>query len=179
MKIKLLFFVMAIGVMAFDSNAQGALKIGYTNVEYVLSLMPEGKQVDSEYKAYETQLQNQLQSKGQELQTKLQDYQQNAQSMTELVRADKEAELQSLNQRFESFQRDAQQSLQKKQSELYAPLFEKISTAIKAVAAENGYTHIFSTGVPGVDILLHADEEYDVSDLIFKKLGIDPPAKNN
>ena len=179
MKIKLLIFVLAASFAALDTVAQDQLKIGYTNVEYVLSLMPEAKQVDSEYKAYETQLQNQLKSKGQELQTKLQDYQQNAQSMTELVRADKEAELQSLNTRFENFQRDAQQSLQKKQSELYAPLFEKISTAIKAVAEENGYTHILSTGVPGVDILLHADEKYDVSDLIFKKLGIDPPQKTN
>lgn len=178
MKIKSLIILSLLAATAITVQAQ-ELKIGYTNVEYVLSLLPETKSVDSEYKAYEAQLQNQLKAKGEELQNKLKVYQDGAAGMTDLVRADKEAELQSLNTRFESFQRDAQTSLQKKQSELFAPLFEKISVAIKAVAKENGYTHIFSTGVPGVDILLHADEQYDVSNLIFKKLGIDPPAKSN
>ena len=38
------------------------LKIGYTNVEYILSFLPETKQVQAEVQAYGTQLQNQLQS---------------------------------------------------------------------------------------------------------------------
>jgi outer membrane protein len=180
MKIKSIIFAILISAIAIGANAQGVvMKIGYTNVEYVLSQMPEAKQVDSQYKAYEMQLQNQLESKGKEMQAKLQEYQQGAATMTDIVRADKEAELQSLNQRFEAFQREAQQSLQQKQSELYAPLFEKIGTAVKAVRTENGFDMIFSTGVPGVDILLDADDKYDISDLIFKKMGITPPAKLN
>lgn len=180
MKVKSIIFAVILSAFGLTANAQGVvLKIGYTNVEYILSQMPEAKQVDSEYKAYEAQLQNQLQAKGTELQTKVQEYQQGAATMTDLVRADKEAELQSLNQRFETFQREAQTSLQKKQNELYAPLFKKVGDAVKAVRAENGYDFIFSTGVPGVDILLDADEKYDVSDLIFKKLGITPPANTN
>lgn len=178
MRIKSILFAAVFATISLGAQAQGvSLKIGYTNVEYILSQMPEAKQVDSNYKAYETQLQNQLQSKGQELQTKVQDYQASAANMTDLNRADKEAELQSLNQRLETFQRQAQQDLQKKQTELYAPLFEKIGGAVKAVRTESGYDMIFSTGVPGVDILLDADEKYDISDLIFKKLGITPPAK--
>lgn len=180
MKVKSIIFAVVLSAFSLTTSAQGVvMKIGYTNVEYILSQMPEAKQVDSEFKAYEAQLQNQLQSKGTELQTKLQEYQQGAPTMTDLVRADKEAELQSLNQRFEAFQREAQTSLQKKQGELYAPLFEKIGNAVKAVRMENGYDMIFSTGVPGVDILLDADEKYDVSDLVFKKMGITPPAKLN
>lgn len=175
MKIKSIVGVIAILFLAFGASAQ--LKIGYTNIEFVLSKMPEAKQVDSEYKAYEAQLQNQLKAKSAEFQQKLQAYQQGAATMTELVRADKESELQSLQQRLDSFQRDAQSSLQTKQSELYKPLFDKISSAIKAVRAESNYDFIFSTGVPGVDILLDAKEDYDISDLIFKKLGITPPAK--
>ncbi len=179
MKIKALIILSFVALSAINAQAQEVLKIGYTNVEYILSLMPETKAVDSEYKAYEAQLQNQMKAKGEELQAKLKVYQDGAAGMTDLVRADKEAELQSLNTRFEAFQRDAQSSLQKKQSELFAPLFAKISAAVKVVAKENGFTHIFSTGVPGVDILLHADEKYDISDLVFKNMGIDPPAKTN
>ncbi|MFY0626477.1 MAG: OmpH family outer membrane protein [Reichenbachiella sp.] len=177
MKIKSLVSAVALVAITLTANAQSPFKFGYTNVEYVLSQMPEAKQVDSEYRAYETQLQNQLQSKGQEFQTKLGEYQSGAQTMTELVRKDKEAELQSLQQRLEQFQKEAQTSLQTKQSELYSPLFDKISKAIKEVRVEQGYDAIFSTGVPGVDILLDADEKFDVSDHIFRKLGITPPAK--
>ncbi|MGL1885342.1 MAG: OmpH family outer membrane protein [Reichenbachiella sp.] len=175
MKIKSLIVVFVLAFTTISVNAQ-TFKFGYTNVEYILSQMPEAKQVDSEYKAYEAQLQNQLQAKGQEFQSKLQEYQQGAATMTDLMRADKEQELQSLQARLESFQKDAQTSLQQKQTELYAPLFEKIGVAIKAVRAENGYDAVFSTGVPGVDILLDADDKYDISNLIFKKLGITPPA---
>lgn len=175
MRIKSIIALAAITFISFSASAQ--LKIGYTNVEYVVGNMPEAKQVDSEYKAYEAQLQTQMQTKGAEFQQKLQEYQAGAATMTEIMRADKESELQSLQQRLESFQRDAQTSLQKKQSELYSPLFEKISAAIKEVRAENNYDFVFSTGVPGVDILLDAKEQYDISNLIFKKLGVTPPAK--
>ncbi len=174
MKIKSLILVLAFALTAITTQAQD-FKIGYTNVEYILSQMPELKGVDAEYKAFETQLQNQIEAKGKELQTKIQEYQANMQTMTELVRADKEAELQGLQTRFQSFQQEAQKSAAKKQSELFAPLFEKIGKAIKDVQKENGYAMILSTGTQGLDIVLAADEKYDVNNLIFKKLGINPP----
>ncbi len=177
MKIRSLIILglLAVGTTAM---AQQNLKIGYTNVDYVLSLMPETKQVEAEYNAYQTQIENQLQSKITEFQTKGQEFQQNAATMTDLVRADKQAELQGLQTSIERFQREAQGSLSKKQADLFQPLFDKIGTAINAVAEENGYTHVFSSGVPGMDVLLYATEENDISPLILKKLGIDPPADN-
>lgn len=167
--------VLGILLVAGSAFAQSTLKIGYTNVDYILSQMPETKQVEAEYTAYQTQIENQLQSKIKEFQTKGQKFQQEAASMTDVIRADKQAELQNLQASIERFQRDAQTSLSKKQADLFQPLFDKIGTAINAVAAENGYTHVLSSGAPGMDILLFAKEEYDISNLVFKKLGITPP----
>ena len=177
MKIKSLIFACAFGLLTMSAQAQ-EFKIGYTSVEYVLSLMPELKGVEAEYKAFETQLQNQIQAKAKEFETKMADYQANAQTMTELVRADREAELQGLQQRLQTFQQQAQSSAAAKQNELFAPLFEKIGNAIKEVQTENGYSMILSTGTQGLDVVLAADEKYDVNNLIFKKLGIDPPSQN-
>jgi len=174
MKRRSVIFVFVFTLIAFSSQAQ-EFKVGYTNVEYILSLMPELKGVETEYKGFETQIRNSIQAKQAELQAKVQDYQTNVQSMTELVRADKEAELTSLQERFQKYQQEAQQSAQKKQSELFAPLFEKIGSAIKEVQQESGYAMILSTGTQGLDVVLAADEKYDVNNLIFKKLGIDPP----
>ena len=62
----------------------------------------------------------------------------------------------------------------KKQETLMNPLYEKVGTAIEGVAKENGYTHILSARISGLDIILYGEANLDVSDLILKKMGITP-----
>ena len=154
------------------------LKIGYTNADYILSLMPEAKQIESELATYETQLQNQLQSKYEEFQAKAADYQQNAGTMIDAVRADRETELQNMQTEIQKFEQQAQNSLNNKRNQLVGPAYEKIGTAIEQVAKENGYTHVLSSGSAVSNVLLYAREEDNISDLVLKKLGIDPPTEN-
>ena len=154
------------------------LKIGYTNAEYLLGLLPEAKQIEADLRAYETQLQNQLKAKYQDLQTKIGDYQANEASYNELIKADKQRELTSLQESLQQFQTDAEQSLVTKRNQLLQPAVEKIGTAIQAVAEENSYSMVLSAGSPGFDVLLYASEKHDVSELVLEKLGIDPPAGN-
>ena len=59
----------------FTVNAQSQIKIGYTNAEYILSFLPEAKQIESELKDYQKQLSTQMDSKMQEFQTKAQAFQ--------------------------------------------------------------------------------------------------------
>ena len=167
----------ALTIVGFGLMAQ--LKIGYTNADYILSLMPEAKQIESDLSSYETQLQNQLKAKYEEFQAKAADYQQNAEGMIDAVRADKETELQNMQAEIQQFEQQAQASLGNKRNELVGPAYEKIGTAIEQIAKENGYTHIFSSGSPGFNVLLYAREEDNVSDLVLKKLGIDPPAEGD
>lgn len=171
-------FILAFLVAAVSAEAQDtALKIGYTNAEYILSNMPEAKQIEAELKDYEKQLSTQLQSKSTDFDTKVQEYQRSAENMIPEVRADKERELQSLQQSIQKFQQDAQTSLQRKQGELLQPAFDKIQTAIDEVAKANDYTHIFNSGQPevGLNILLYGRDEDNISDLVLKQLGIEPP----
>jgi len=176
MKIKLLICALAMFTMNV-TNAQ-ELKIGYTNAEYLLGLLPEAKQIEADLRAYETQLQNQLKAKYQDLQTKIGDYQANEASYNELIKADKQRELTGLQESLQQFQTDAEQSLVTKRNQLLQPAVEKIGTAIQAVAEENGFSMVLSAGSPGFDVLLYASEKHDVSELVLKKLGIDPPSGN-
>ena len=89
-KINLLLIGLLISISAIGQD----IKIGYTNVEYILSFLPETKQVQSEVQAYGTQLQNQLQSKITDFQSKADVFQKTAATMTDLIRADKQEELQ-------------------------------------------------------------------------------------
>jgi outer membrane protein len=170
--------VLAFLAAAVTANAQdGGLKIGYTNAEYILSNMPEAKQIESDLKVHEQQLSSQLEAKSKDFQAKYQEYQQNEQNMIPEVRADKQQELQNLQNSIQKFQQDAQMSLQRKSGELLEPVFEKIQNAIDAVAKDNGYTHVFNSGQPeaGLNILLYARDEDNISDLVLKQLGITPP----
>jgi outer membrane protein len=174
MKNKLLLAIVALLSFGGLVNAQTAMKIGYADVDYILSQMPEAKQVESELQAHNTQLQNQLQAKYQEYQQKLQVYQQGSATMVDAVKAEKETELQQLEQRIQKFQQDAQTSMQKKSTTLMEPLYTKVGNNIEAVAKENGYTHILNGQVGGIDVVLYADERYDISDVVLKKMGVTP-----
>ncbi len=177
MKKKILLLLAAVFTLGLGAYAQN--KIGYVDVDYVLSQMPETKQIESDLKVHETQLQNQLQAKVQTFQTKAQEYQNNQGSMTEVIRADTERELTQMQQNIQQFQQDAQVSLQKKSSELLQPVYEKIGKAITDVAEEGQYDYILSTRVGAIDVILYAKQENDVSDVVLKKMGITPTASNN
>ncbi|UYZ61842.1 OmpH family outer membrane protein [Hymenobacter weizhouensis] len=162
---------------ATASMAQTAapLKIGYTSVEYVLSQMPESKQIESQLKDYSTQLKNQLDAKANEFRTKGEAYQKGAATMTDVVRADKEKELQNLQQSIQEFQQNAELSLQQKQQTLLKPALDKLQKTIDQVANENGYTYVLNSDGAS-PVLLHGPKDGDISDLILKKMGITPGA---
>ena len=182
---KLRTFVAAIALVftsavAFAQTTPGSLKIGYTNVDYVLSQMPESKQIESDLKAYGSQLEAQLQSKYKEYETKAVAYEKGAAAMTDVVRADKEKELINLRNSIEEFQKNADASLQNKQQTLLKPALDKLQKAIDDVAKENGYTYIFNSdaGYGSTPILLFSSsEENNISDLILKKMGVTPGMK--
>lgn len=159
------------------SMAQTAapLKIGYTSVQYVLSQMPESKQIESQLKDYSTQLKSQLDTKSNEFRTKVEAYQKGGATMTDVVKADKEKELQNLQQSIQEFQQNAEVSLQQKQQTLLKPALDKLQKNIDAVADENGYTYILNSDGDS-PLLLHGPKDGDVSDLILKKMGITPGA---
>lgn len=176
MKNKFVIALAAFLFAGFAVYAQGnSPKIGYASVNYILSEMPEYKQIEQELSEYEKQLSNQLQSQYQELQTKANTYQQSAQTMLPEIRQEKETELRELQARVEKFQRDAQQLIQQKEAKLLDPAYQKIQTNIDVVAAENGYTHVLNSEVAGVPTLLFvADESNDISLLVLKQMGITP-----
>jgi outer membrane protein len=182
MRTKLLILLACTLVPTLSVNAQNSnLKIGYTNTDYILSLMPEAKEINTELSSYQKQLESQLQSKYQEFQEKLNDYQEKAGSgqMLPEVMKDKEAELNTLRQSIEKFQKDADASIQQKQAELMQPAFNKIQKAINEVAKENGYSHVFSSDAGVYPILLYVRDTDTLTDLILLKLGIQPPAKED
>jgi len=176
---KLVLFV-ALALAAFVSHAQApattttTTKVGYADVDYIFSQLPEAKQIDSDLKSLQAQLKNQVDTKYQDFQKKLADYQANLNTMIDAVRANTERELQQMQQNIEKLQQDAQTTIQAKQTALMDPVYKKVGKGIEDVAKENGYTFILNQQIGGLDVILYGDEKMDISDLVLKKLGVTP-----
>jgi outer membrane protein len=174
MNMRTLFFLFAFGFLTSVAGAQTATKVGYADVDYIFSQMPEFKQIDTDLKSLESQLKKNLESKATEFQTKLAQYQQNAATMLDAVRTNTERELQQLQQNIEKLQQDAQAELQKRQATMMEPVYTKVGKGIEEVAKENGFTFILNQQIGGLDVILYGDPSMDISDLVLKKMGVTP-----
>jgi len=172
---KKLFFVLVFGFVTLLSNAQTApLKIGYADVEYIFSQMPEAKQIENELQTLQTQLKKQYDNKVAEFQKKLQEYQQYGATVPDAVKQNSERELQQLQQNIQKLEQDSQADLQKKQVSLMEPVYAKVGKAIEDVAKENAFSLILNQQISGLDVILFGDEKLDVSDMVLKKMGVTP-----
>ena len=163
-KILLLSLTLLISISSFSQN-----KFGYINSDELIQLMPETKTVDEELQTFTKSLQSQLQAMDAELQKTFQEYQNNLASYDDLVKKDKESEIQSLQRRMQEFEQNAQQALQTKQQELLDPILQKARQAIKDVANEGDYTYIFDKSLGGI---LYAKESENILEKVKKKLNL-------
>ena len=164
---KKIIFLTLLNLLTLSSIAQN--KFGYIDSQELLILMPERKAAETEVQNFAKSLETQLGSMTAEYQQSVQEYQTNEATYTDLVKQDKIAEITGLEQRIQSFQQNAQQSLQTKEQELLEPILSKARKAIEDVAAEGNYTYIFDKSIGSI---LYAKESENVLSLVKKKLGL-------
>jgi outer membrane protein len=170
----LLAMSLVFGLAAMPLKAQ--VKIGFINADYILSQMPEAKQVEEDLKNTQKQYETLYQSKVKDFQDKLAVFEKLAPNTSDVIKQDKEKELQNLQTSIQEFQQNSQSSLQKKQAQLLQPLLKKIEENMHAVANENAFTYVFNydAGMGTAPILLHYPTDANMSDLVLKKMGITP-----
>lgn len=162
-----------------QTTASTATKIGYTNVDFIVEAHPDSKKIQNEIEITKAQLDKALQDKYTEFQGKLDVYNKGASTMADVLRADKEKELQTLQTSIQDLQRNSERSLQEKLQKLMAPLMDKINTAIQEVGKANNYLYIMNSDAgPGTTpVLLYVGaEDNNVTNLVLKQMGVDPKA---
>ena len=163
-----LIVVVAFTLAAMSVSAQ--VKLGHIDSQKLIQSMPEMTAAIKTLQDKQAEVEKELTNMKEQFQTKLNDYSQNAKTMSDVIRASKEQELQELQQRIQRFQEIALDNLDKTQKELTQPIMDKALNAIKEVGKENGFAYIYdmSAGV----ILFAADNTEDVLPLVKKKLGL-------
>ena len=161
-------FVVLFGLSGFA--AAQTVKIAHVNTNDVMNAMPDKAKAEKSLEKYYNELQDQLKVMYTEYQNKLQDYQANAETMSNLVKQSKEKELVDLESRITAFQGNAEQEFEAKRAELLAPLLEKIQNAINTVGKEKGCTYIIDIAT-GTAVYIGTDA-VDVTKDVKAKLGI-------
>lgn len=151
-------------------------RIGFADIDYIFSKMPESKQIEAELNSLQAQLKKQLDTQVEAFQKKLAEYQQFGTTVPDAVRQNTERELRQMNDNIEQLRDDSQQNLQKRNNELMQPVYVKVGKAIADVARENGYTMVLSSQIGGIDVVLYGAPHVDLSDIVLKKLGVNPQA---
>ena len=169
---KVLKLTLAVVCVMF-STSLFAQKIGYVNTDEIITNMKETQDAYTQLEAYAKDLQAQAETIQVEFNNKLQEYQNATETMTDAVRQLKEKELTDLNTRIQEFQQVAQQDLQQKESEIMAPIYEKVKNTIDEVAKAGGYAAILPGGA-----LVYADpaQVKDIGPEVKAKLGVTTPA---
>lgn len=168
-----LIFTIGLLANAFQGNAQN--KIGYISLQELISAMPEYKKAQTDMQEYQKALVQQ----GTDYQQAFLEKQKAATSpdtvkWTPAMKEIKKKELNELYIKWTNFvNQEAQQMMNQHEQELLAPIQEKAVTTSQAVAKENGYAYILPK-----EQLISFPAADDILPLVYKKLGITPPAKD-
>jgi len=163
---KKLALLAVFGLLTLGSYAQ---KFGHINSQELLSLMPERTTAETSLQDYAKGLESQLMSMNTELQSSFEEYKSNESSYDDLTKQDKQAAMQNLQERINTFQQSAQASLQEKEQELLRPILEKAQNAIDKVAEKGKYTYILDSSS---GLILYSKDSENILDKVKKELGI-------
>ena len=161
--------IVVLAILITGSSLHAQTKIGTIDADFILQQMPEMAQVEEGLKTYNLELQEELKSSVKQYEEMVSVYQTNVETFNEEEKKSKEDEIITLENEIKNFRQKASVLMQMRNNELTQPLYLKIDGAMKAIIADQGYTQILNTSANG---LAFADEKYDITDAVMKKLGV-------
>jgi len=164
--IKISFLLAMFAFAAINTQAQ---KFGFIDSDALLAEMPKVKQARANLEVLQKQLQTKGQNMVNEFQTKYQELEQKRQQGI-ITQKDLEIEGKKLEKKqleIQQYEQDMIKQLSEREQKELQPILDEVTTAIQAVAKENGYQYIFEKKT-----LLYFDSAMDVSSMVRAKLNM-------
>ena len=175
---KTVLILAATGAFSFV-NAQ---KIAHLSFDSLVGLMPETKTATEAAQIYLKGLEQEIVAMQTEFESKYKDYMEKEATMGDLLKKNKQEDLQQLQKRIEDFKTQAGQDYQRKQAELTAPIIAKAKKGIEAIAKEGGYKYVLDVSLQSTSVL-YSEPSDDILASVRKKLETMPlaviPGTNN
>ena len=148
--------------------AAAEFKVGVVDGMDVVSKSAEGKRVQDTIKRKSEELGKPFAQRRQDLAKQVEEFQKQAGVMKEDARKHKAEELEKKMQDLQKQGADAEKQLQQFQEKELAPLFQKLESAVKAVAQEEKLDMVLDKRNAG---LLYMDPKLDITDKVRSKFG--------
>ncbi len=164
-------FSIAILLLLQSTTALSQMKIAYFSSEAVMKQLPDAQDAQKQLDQLVADWQQELSKMQDEWKKKFEEYDKRKLIMTEQSRANTERELRELEQRIVDFRNKKfgqNGELFNKQNELMKPVQDRVFSAVKEAAIEEGYDYVFDKS--GDILLMYANEKYDLTISILTKL---------
>jgi outer membrane protein len=172
MRIKNLIMGLSVPALLLTGNSLHAQapKLGHINTQELLAAMPESDSAQAKLQRVAKEFQDQLEQMQVEFNKKYADFNANQNTWSDLIKTTKGSELEDMQQRIQTFQNTAEQSLQEQRTKIFKPVLDKANKGIADVAKENKFTYVFDVA-SGV-VLYEGTDSQDILPLVKKKLGL-------
>ncbi|MFI3294784.1 MAG: OmpH family outer membrane protein [Rikenellaceae bacterium] len=156
-------------VMMTSTSAVMAQKLGSVKNSELIQKMVAKDSVQTKLDAHYKDLSEMADAMQVEFNGKLEEYQKNQASYSDVVKSQKEKELQRLQQSIQEFIQTSETSIQAKQQELMTPIYEKLREAAQKVGNSGGFAMLFDADS---QMYLNPSQVTDVTALMSKEMGL-------
>jgi outer membrane protein len=161
--------LLTLGLVLSPLWAAGAdFKVGIVDGMDVVSKSAEGKRVQENLKRKSEELGKPFAQRRQDLGRQMEDFQKQAGVMKDDAKKRKAEELEKKMRELERQGADAEKQMAQFQEKELAPLFQKLETAVKAVAQENKLDMVLDKRNSG---LLYVSPGMDITEKVRSKFG--------
>jgi len=166
--LKTLLFVTAIFMSSINfMNAQS--KIAHINTQALIDAMPSAVTARGELEKLAKTYEADIRTMATEYQNKLKQYDAEASTKTDEENSKRAQEVQEMRGSIEQYQGQAQQDLQKKEQELFEPIYKEVKAAIEKVGRAQGFQYVLDSREGQGSLLLA--EGKDLLPDVKKELG--------
>jgi len=149
----------------FQSLALAEVKIGFVDIQAVLSKTKSGKKARAEMEKEIDKKKKEVQTKEKELQKLSQDFEKKAMALSNEMKQKKSLELQQEYAKVREFAAKAQMDLQNRDREIFSPIYEKMKKSIAKVAKENNLSMLLEKNEQS---LSWTDDALDMTDKVVE-----------
>jgi len=161
-------------LIASVALAEGALKIGYVDLQRALNESESGRKAKEDFKVQVDKLQAQLKRQKDEIDSLKDQLEKKSVVMKEEERANLEDEYRRKLRDFERNYKDSQADLQKKDNELTGAIIKDLQEIIRDYGEREGYTLILEATSSAV---LYGTKSADLTDDVMKLYNSTRPGK--
>lgn len=146
------------------------LKVGLVDMQVVIEAMPQYTEARKQIEDVSKRYQDEYTKLGEEMNRKYEEFQNLPDNELPAIKERKARELQDYQAKIQQFMQDADNSIQKMQADLMAPIVQKVRDAVDSVGKENNFSMIQMLD-PQL-VLFHQSPVEDVTPLVKAKLGL-------